>query len=746
MDDDTVAENRSTMTMPFDVPEKFRVAPDSPLPFAEDWAKLLAQADIRCLENPGVSFTHLRGDYSSPDSTISVIKALLDRCGRAKASPGPLLVLPDKVAIECLRPSLPGVTFKTYSELASSLRSGSLGMSPLTVFGTNGGRHPLLLLMSMAWLVRRLAQCCKLNPAQSHASVFVLSPSSQAVWAETPLLRHFDPVQTRPRCWSVETSFQKPQNFTVSHDTDCTAVVLDKLAEELERLHGEADPEPGQVFFGSCVVPLEACLSMQFHVTEYLWDVSNYSVVVVILTAHNLGEWDRVMHLVESAEPHALLLLVDSSLAYIPSIGGRHHFGLLPREVTVRQWDTRIGHVVELPAKLPVAELDRLHALNSRKGSAHSRFIWAGPPTSGNPKPEPCHPWSGHILELLICAIDGLQQGLPGDPDCMWWCLEDMPVFPFDMHTFRRNRRWFQESIRQLCAWGLVKFSPSDPTVVQTTVDVTKQPGLFLSSEWGSPVQALLITGRAVTVYEAMLMVIISREPDRLVKYTLAAVASLYRVGAQTIIRRCYQQLSTSEPTFERCRAACSAAWAGLAARGRLWLALGLVYRAIATDFSAEALLEHASVSVLRSQLDLFRHHMCGKLNIPDPEPDMLSTELNHAQLLPVETALVRAMLPELVVFACDHDANRALHYMKNVKVEPQPLGWADDQVPPPANSFGLTFRLGGDDSGEGTGYTAAMMVAVSDEAVSSGMRGLFNEEDSDAYHNRLRSFYQMGH
>ncbi|KAK0732334.1 hypothetical protein B0T21DRAFT_451955 [Apiosordaria backusii] len=522
---------------------------------------------------------------------------------------------------------MPAVLAKTYAQIASLLHDGepealeAIGTS-VVVFDTHGGRYPFLLLMAVAWHIRRLAELANDHGVQTHATVLVLSPSRQCIWTERALSRHFlhrgslDPSFLH--CSILKAKFQI--RIGPVHDDQPVELgtILESVIRALDHNTGAPELGPSDVVFGSCMLPLE---------------------------------------------------------------------------------DTRLGQAVKLPERAPAAEFRRLGALNLDKDPAHNELVWAGPATSSL-KPIDHFPWSGDIFELLVCCISGLQHGMPGALDSMWWCLEDFPIFPFDMETFRKTRRWFLESIRQLCRWGLVNLSAAEPG--DKITDAMKQPGLFVSQDWGSPVQKLLVTGRAVSVYEAMLVVALGREEHALVRHTLAAIAAVSRLGIRTIIRR---SISDTEPTYELCQAACSGTGAALAARGRIWLALGLLHRAKTAKDDDQLRLGAANLVVGYPRLALVEQHMRSMLN---------------------------------------SDSDGMMDGFSGRRGQTGALGWADDHVPPPPDSYGVHFGLQRQDREGSTGYTTTMMAAVSDKAVFQVMDNLFPPKGNKGrdFHALLESHY----
>ncbi|KAK0668166.1 hypothetical protein QBC41DRAFT_337766 [Cercophora samala] len=744
MDDQNLQNTRDTMlglTIPSAAPP---TAPESTA-IAPEWAELLAQAEIRGPYSPGVSFVHLQCDCSSPDTTRTVMRAIVDRSGLPGAH---VLALPDRHAVEALGSPLPGMFLTTYADAASRLQRQA--PPAVMVFDTHGGRHSFLLLMTVAWLIRKLAERCRSHREQTHANVFVLSPSSQRLWSPDALSRHFAACSLHSA--KLVATFQRPpvpqQAPTTTDDDqvpDLEALLEAASVAMKHNVAESADLTASDAVFAACMLPLHACRQLWRRLVK----TARGDVQVLLLTQHNLPE-QRALLLRSIHERQPLHVLVDSSLRFPPAIRGPPHIGVLPREACTWQWDVCLGQVVSLPARVPIPEFNRLAAINPSKEADQAELYWAGPCTPGL-KDVDCFPWSGDMLELVLCAVAGLQRGLPGAPECLWWCLRDVPVFPFDTQQAPWRPAWFDESVRQLCKWGLVTSPPQDPGA--DAASALDQQTLAVTGDWGSPAVELLMTGEAVTVHEAILVVALRREEDHAVRYAIAAIASLHRVGLRNMIHR---GVGDTCPTFDQCLKLCTGTGAALASRGRLWLALGMLHRAKTATTPAHILdLSASNLEFVHSHVALAEHHMKAMLGpSSDAKFDTLSGGLSQGQLLRVEVALVRAMLPNLVIFACrDPAVTRTVISALEVKLEP--FDWADDLTLPSSPAFGVHFGLQkkfrtarNDWQTADAGYTSDMMVQVSSDAVLQVFDDVLPAERHGGrrpeFFSLMRSYYRV--
>ncbi|KAK4195504.1 hypothetical protein QBC40DRAFT_258928 [Triangularia verruculosa] len=583
----------------------------------------------------------------------------------------------------------PPIQVTTYAKMLDILEDEDKATNLIRstcVLDTHGGDYPPRFTRLMGRMLCRFGEMVA-TEAGAYPSIIVLGQRLPA-WVEDEQLEEFFPFMSCCRSPALELKMEWEEADTAADMTDC-------LLKEAVQLLGRRDERRPNLV--STMMPLEECLLLynQFRTGMYKHSFVDVCIIRKDKHAQDLATTQEAL----SAKT-CVIVLVDSSIRFPPSLHGdgekegAQHRCVLPESVPLPQWDPRLGKVV-----LTDTAVTTLSSMCYKKPS--------------DPNGEDPVTSLASISEDILWAIASFYKR---DIGRGWMTLGEVPLLRF-WNGCGGNPKYesaFCDAVWMLWQKGLIVVPEN-----ATGESIMNQRGLTLT-ESGQVANRLLCDGLVRTVEEAVL-VMAAREESPGNAYVIAAVAALLHVGFRSFMTRS----NTTAQEKNTCQHLITerSLQKSLVTRGRLWLLLGILcdlsHRYDSFDGFDDECME--------DNIEKVNEQMARILGVPTASlqsgymkrfmEKQLSTE---DDILRIETALVRAMINNLVFLEPNPDGQRTMLRIREVvtgfDAELYPFGWADDQEAPESMSLGIHFGLV-KDTEKGT-YMAIAPMMVSGLAV----------------------------
>ena len=411
-----------------------------------------------------------------------------------------------------------------------------------------------------------------------------------------------------------------------------------------------------------------------------------------MLTPRNLAtQWAAFSKI---QRPAIVVLLVDSSLRFLPPISGPCRF-VLPESHRGLAVDERINQVVDLEYPCGLTDVHRAMGLGQTKrlDSQQLHVVVRDPPepelairADGSATPA-WDAWRRDMAETVPRLAGQLNGTYPTLPDLAVQIPSDDP--------------WAAEMLRRLQMMKLIK--PRTSTRDGDMQRGLRQP-LTIAGTRAPRAASFLRTGFAANFAEALLLAELVSAKSPAVKLTLAAVASALRVGISNILGR---GSNTPSPNLR-------GPGAQLRHKGRLWTALGVLAGAPATPPGPNA--------DLRTPFDEFQHRFAEITEAVDWKSlsPVLPERLSDEEVLAVEMAIVSAWLQNLAFIS--HPTGSISYAVEAISGQQFWYPEAQALEAHPDHRFAVRFGL----CKNGANYATDTLTLVSNDAVLDVLMGLF--------------------
>ncbi|KAK3987092.1 hypothetical protein QBC44DRAFT_401101 [Cladorrhinum sp. PSN332] len=449
----------------------------------EKFKKLSSQIDqvnVKCSDNPGISFTHLQCVESDLWIAALVLKIFLQRLEQTFLSDGAtkrhklVYVLPDMTSHGVFREYCSeehdadlGLAMDdkrllvvTYTGMAEVLQDPEFIKAATIVIDTNFGRYSPQLISIMAELTRLCLDFELDEFEELSCSVVIISPTTETFWDAydhrlSEIMVGATPWQTR-----IAPSYDKT-DIVLHHVNKPTSgerleTTLVKLLAASYKEHQKEHPDEGVLL--ASLNPLGDCLSLAAKLRPRLTDPSIkdlLGVCRVLVMAGNTADGVKAVRqqIRTMAASESVILLVDSTLRFLPGLRENPIKGwVLPDEYWTPAWCHHAAHVVSrarwvcrndfrlargMGQSKSVSDITVHISVHPDKESVHSSSSW----TRNVIEPA----WGEFISETVLGLIRVANR------------KQDFPYLEGIAISTCPNKRRTDEILRRMSVFGIVK-------------------------------------------------------------------------------------------------------------------------------------------------------------------------------------------------------------------------------------------------------------------------------------------------